>query len=80
VLVATSSHLLKLFVGLSALAELAASHALAGRRDEARRAMGDLRRLDPTLRLSGLKDWLLFHSPEHVAVFSEGLRRAGLPE
>jgi TolB-like protein len=59
---------------------MAASHALAGRMDQARRAMGDLRRLDPALRLSGLKDWLLFHRPEHVAVLSEGLRRAGLPE
>jgi TolB-like protein/tetratricopeptide (TPR) repeat protein len=59
---------------------MAASHALAGRMDEARRAMGDLRRLDPALRLSGLKDWLLFHHPEHLAVLSEGLRRAGLPE
>jgi TolB-like protein len=59
---------------------IAASHALAGRMDEARRAMGDLRRLDPALCLSGLKDWLLFHRPEHLAVLSDGLRRAGLPE
>jgi hypothetical protein len=48
--------------------------------DEARRAMGDLRRLDPSLRISGLKDWLQFHRPEHLAVLSDGLRRAGLPE
>jgi len=59
---------------------IAASHALAGRMDEARRATGDLRRLDPALRLSGLEDWLLFHRPEHLAILSEGLRRAGLPE
>jgi TolB-like protein/tetratricopeptide (TPR) repeat protein len=59
---------------------IAASHALAGRMDEARRAMVDLRRLDPALCLSGLKDWLLFHRPEHLAVLSDGLRRAGLPE
>jgi TolB-like protein len=62
------------------LCVIAASHALAGRMDDARRAMGDLRRLDPALRLSGLKDWLLFHRPEHLTVLSEGLRRAGLPE
>ena len=59
---------------------LAASYALAGRMDEARRAMRDLRRLDPALRLSNLKTWLLFHRPEYLAVLSDGLRRAGLPE
>jgi tetratricopeptide (TPR) repeat protein len=65
---------------LIAVCILAASHALASRMDEARQAMRKLRRLDPALRLSGLKDWLLFHRPEHLAVLSEGLRRAGLPE
>jgi TolB-like protein len=59
---------------------IAASHALAGRPDEARRAMRDLRRLDPALRLSNLKDWLPFHRPEDLATFADGLRRAGLPE
>jgi len=59
---------------------IAASHALAGRRDEARQAMRHLRQLDPTLRISGLTDWLPIRRPEDVAIFSEGLRRAGLPE
>jgi tetratricopeptide (TPR) repeat protein len=58
----------------------AASHALAGRMDEARRTMGDLRRLDPALRLSNLENWLLFHRPEYLNILSDGLRRAGLPE
>jgi tetratricopeptide (TPR) repeat protein len=40
------------------LCVMAASHALAGRMDEARSAMGDLRRFDPSLRIFGLKDWL----------------------
>jgi hypothetical protein len=35
---------------------IAASHALAGRTDEARRAMHHLRRLDPALHISSLKD------------------------
>jgi hypothetical protein len=35
---------------------IAASHALAGRTDEARRAMHHLLRLDPALRISNLKD------------------------
>ena len=59
---------------------IAASHALAGRTDEARRAMDHLRQLDPTLRISNLEDWLPIHRPEDLATFADGLRRAGLPE
>jgi TolB-like protein len=59
---------------------IAASHALAGRTDEARRAMHHLRQLDPALRISNLKDWLPFQRPEDLATFADGLRRAGLPE
>ncbi|HJV27885.1 MAG TPA: winged helix-turn-helix domain-containing protein [Aromatoleum sp.] len=59
---------------------LAASHALAGRRAEARRAMEQLRELDPGLRLSSLTDWLPIHRPENLAILTDGLRRAGLPE
>jgi TolB-like protein len=65
---------------LMAAAVVAASPALAGRIDEGRRAMDDLRRLDPMLRISGLKDWLSIRRPEDLAVFADGLRRAGLPE
>jgi TolB-like protein/Tfp pilus assembly protein PilF len=59
---------------------IAASHALAGRTDEARRAMDHLRQLDSTLRISNLEDWLPIHRPEDIATFADGLRRAGLPE
>jgi len=59
---------------------LAASHALAGRSDEAQRAMGQLRQLDPALRVSGLADWLPLHRQQDLATFADGLRRAGLPE
>ena len=59
---------------------IAASHALAGRTDEARRAMQHLRQLDPALRISNLKDWLPLRRPEDLATFADGLRRAGLPE
>ncbi len=65
---------------LIALCIIAASYALAGRMDEARRATRDLRRLDPAFRLSNLKNWLLFHRPKYLAVLSDGLRQAGLPE
>jgi hypothetical protein len=59
---------------------MAASHALAGRANEARRAMDHLRQLDPTLRISNLKDWLPLHRPQHLAALADGLRKAGLPE
>jgi TolB-like protein/tetratricopeptide (TPR) repeat protein len=65
---------------LIAVCIIAASHAFAGRMDEAQRAIQNLRRLDPALRLSNLKDWLLFHRPEYLTTLSDGLRRAGLPE
>jgi TolB-like protein/Tfp pilus assembly protein PilF len=65
---------------LMVVSVIAASHALAGRADEARRAMHRLRRLDPALRISNLTDWLPIQRPEDLATFSEGLRRAGLPE
>jgi TolB-like protein len=59
---------------------IAASHALAGRTDEARRAMNHLRQLDSTLRISSLEDWLPIRRAEDLAIFAEGLRKAGLPE
>ena len=61
-------------------AVIAASHALAGRAEEAQRARARLCELAPTLRISDLKDWLTIRRPQDVAIFAEGLRRAGLPE
>lgn len=65
---------------LMVVAVIAASHALAGRLDDARRAMRHLRELDPALRISNLTDWLPLHRAEHLAVFVDGLRKAELPE
>jgi TolB-like protein/tetratricopeptide (TPR) repeat protein len=59
---------------------IAASHALADRSEQAQRAIDHLRELDPTLRISNLTDWLPIHRSEDLALFSEGLRKAGLPE
>jgi hypothetical protein len=39
-----------------------------------------LRELDPTLRISNLKDWIPLRGQENVERFAHGLRRAGLPE
>ena len=57
----------------------AASGALAGRLPEAEKAMVHLRRLDPGLRISNLKDLLPFRRQEFDR-WADGLRRAGLPE
>jgi hypothetical protein len=59
---------------------IAASHALAGRPDEAQRAMKHLRELDPMLRVSHLADWLPIRRVQDLATFADGLRKAGLPE
>jgi hypothetical protein len=59
---------------------VAASHALAGRRDEAQRAMSHLRQFDPALRLSNLAEWLPIRRPKDLATFADGLQKAGLPD
>ncbi len=59
---------------------VAASHALAGRQDEALRALKHLRQLDPTLRLCNLADWLPIRRPKDLATFADGLQKAGLPD
>jgi tetratricopeptide (TPR) repeat protein len=61
-------------------AALAASDAHAGRIEQARKTMAQLRKLDPSLRISHLAQWTPFRRPEHLAIWAEGLRRAGLPE
>lgn len=65
---------------LAPVGVLAASHARAGRMDKAKEAMQRLRTLDPSLRVSNLKDWLPIGRPEDLTQFAEGLRLAGLPE
>jgi len=57
-----------------------ASSALAGRLEQAQKALARLRRLDPALRVSNLKDRLGPYRPEDIARLEEGLRKAGLPE
>lgn len=59
---------------------IAATHALAGRSQEAMRAMQQCRRVTPDLRLSNLKDWVLLRRAQDLALLADGLRRAGLPE
>lgn len=65
---------------LMAVAVSAAAHAIVGRGVQAEEAMVRLRELDPALRLCSLKDWLPFQRPADLATFSDGLRRAGMPD
>src|SRR6516165_3094598 len=59
----------------------AISYALSDRIVEARGAMARLREIDPTLRLANLARVAApFRRPEDLARFTEGLRKAGLPE
>ena len=59
----------------------AASNAMAGRPEQAHKAMARLRQLNPTLRISNLKDVLPpIRRAEDLSRYEEGLRQAGLPE
>lgn len=62
-----------------ASAVAAAGHALAGRKEEAQRAMAQLRLVTPGLRVSTFTS-ARFRRPEHLALWKDGLLRAGLPE
>ncbi len=57
----------------------AASNAMAGRPEQAHKAMARLRQLNPALRVSPLKN-LVGPWHEGLSRYEEGLRRAGLPE
>jgi TolB-like protein len=59
---------------------IAASHALAGREEQARDAMARLRQIDPTLSVSKLGYWYPLRLREDRERLAEGLRKAGLPE
>src|SRR5207253_6453360 len=59
----------------------AASNAMAGRPEQAHKAMARLRQLNPALGISNLKDVLPpFRRAEDLSRLEEGLRQAGLPE
>jgi tetratricopeptide (TPR) repeat protein len=58
----------------------AASAALAGRSEAARKALMLVRQNDPQLRLSNLNEVISYLQPTEFAKWQEGLRLAGLPE
>jgi adenylate cyclase len=58
----------------------AASNAMAGRPEQAHKAMARLRQLNPGLRVSNFRDLLSpYRRAEDLSRYEEGLRRAGLP-
>jgi TolB-like protein len=63
-----------------ALRASAVSNALAGRIERAHIAISRLRQIDPALRVSSLKDLTPLRRHEDVAIYAEGMRKAGLPE
>jgi hypothetical protein len=63
-----------------ALRVAAASHALAGRFADTQKAVVHLDGIDPAFRASNLKDYIPLRSPEDLAGYGEGLRKAGVPE
>jgi tetratricopeptide (TPR) repeat protein len=65
---------------LTAVRGAAASHALAGRLNEAQKFMTQMRGLDPVLRIVNLNELLPLRRQEHFDRWREGLRLAGLPE
>jgi tetratricopeptide (TPR) repeat protein len=65
---------------LPATCVTAASHALAGRPEQARHAMARLREIDPALRISNLGDWYPLRRRQDLAILQQGLRKAGLPD
>jgi tetratricopeptide (TPR) repeat protein len=59
----------------------AAINAMAGRPEQAQKAMTRLRQLNPSLRVSNLKDVVgPYRRAKDFSRYEEGLRRAGLPE
>jgi TolB-like protein len=66
---------------LATLRIAAASNALAGRQEEAQKAIARALELDPDMRLSNLEYRIgIFRRPEDYAKYAEALRKAGLPE
>lgn len=58
----------------------AASHALAGHAIESNQAVDRMRELHPDLSVSQMINLIPLCKADHLSVFSDGLRKAGLPD
>ena len=61
-------------------ASLVAALAHAGKIDDAKQALPDLFEREPKLTCANFKDRLLATDPHLIAVYVDGLRKAGVPE
>lgn len=59
---------------------LAACRAMSGRVDEAREACARAMQLEPTLRISRIKDFAPYRRSEDIEKLAEAYRIAGMPE
>jgi TolB-like protein len=64
----------------AALRVTAASNAMAGRTEQARKAVARLQQILPALRVSSLRRTMPHRRVEDLAPYEEALRRAGLPD
>jgi hypothetical protein len=53
---------------------------LAGNIEQVQKAVARLRQIDPALRISNLNDLTPLRRSKDMAKYSEGMRKAGLPE
>jgi hypothetical protein len=67
-------------MSLPLLRVAAASYALSGRMEQANKVMMLLRQIDPTLRMSNIKDRIPPLRRNDVTRYVEALRAAGLPD
>lgn len=58
----------------------ACTRALTGRLEDARLVLASAREINPTLRISNLRDLEPLRRPEDLATWVDGMRKAGLPE
>ena len=58
----------------------ACTRALAGRSEDAHVVMARVREMNPTLRISNLKDLEPLRRPEDMATWADAMRKAGLPQ
>jgi tetratricopeptide (TPR) repeat protein len=63
-----------------ALRAAALSYALAGQVEQAQKMIGRLLQVNPTFRISKLKDLTPLQRPQDIARYQHGMRKAGLPE
>jgi tetratricopeptide (TPR) repeat protein len=63
-----------------ALRAAALSYALAGQVEQAQKMIGRLLQVDPTFRISKLKDFTPLQRQQDIARYQHGMRKAGLPE